>query len=198
MESGSMFELFSDFNCPFCYALHERLHHLDVIDRCEWRGVQHAPYLPYPMKSWQGSLRTELQHEVTVVQRLAPGLPIALPRGKPNTRAAIERAIALLRSDRRRGMEFVRQVYLAFWCDGRDLSDQQVLTQLAGESAKEESSEHVRRIAQEWETAWHSTGQAGVPLIVSSEGNLLVGCVPTKDIVRFFGQNSNREPEVAG
>jgi hypothetical protein len=43
-----------------------------------------------------------------------------------------------------------------------------------------------RRVAQEWESAWHVTGQAGVPLIVSSEGDLLVGCAPSEDIRRFF------------
>ena len=186
MNSGPQFQLFSDFNCPFCYALHERLHDLNVIDRCEWRGVQHAPHLPSPMKPWQGSLGAELRQEVKIVQRLAPGLPITLPPGKPNTRPAIEQAIEFFSRDRARGMEFVRQVYRAFWCEGRDLSDQQVLRQLAGESFKGESSNHIRRITQEWETAWHATGQAGVPLIVSPDGNLLVGCAPTEDIVRFF------------
>jgi hypothetical protein len=43
-----------------------------------------------------------------------------------------------------------------------------------------------RRVAQEWESAWHVTGQAGVPLIVSPEGDLLVGCAPSEDIRRFF------------
>src|SRR5262249_47408535 len=133
-----------DFNCPFCYALHQRLYDLNLLDRCDWRGVQHAPHLPSPMKPWQGSLGAELRHEVAAVQHLAPGLPIALPPGKPN----------------------------------KDLT---------GDSAEEASNDSSRRIAQEWETAWHATGQAGVPLIVSPDGNLLVGCVPTEDIVRFFG-----------
>src|SRR5579871_6663497 len=88
--------LYSDFNCPFCYALHGRLHHMKVLDRCEWRGVQHAPHLPRPMKPWQGTRGAELRHEVEVVRRLAPGLQIALPAGKPNTRPSIETAIGIL------------------------------------------------------------------------------------------------------
>jgi predicted DsbA family dithiol-disulfide isomerase len=118
-EAGA-FLLYSDFNCPFCYALHERLHELNVIERCEWRGVQHAPHLPRPMKPWSGSLGAELRHEVSVVQRLAPELPIALPPGKPNTLPAIERAVGLLRADRTQGMAFVRKVYRAFWREGQD------------------------------------------------------------------------------
>lgn len=179
--------LYGDFNCPFCYALHERLHEMQLLDRCEWRGVQHAPHLPRPMKAWQGSFVAELRHEVALVQRLAPGLPLALPAGKPNTRQAIERAVQLLRRDSLQGMEYVRRAYRAFWCNGRDISDQAVLTQLLEGLGEGEADEQSRRMAEEWESAWHQTGQAGVPLIVSPQGDLLVGCVPAEDIRRFFG-----------
>ena len=183
--------LYSDFNCPFCYAMHERLHEMNLLALCEWRGVQHASHLPRPMKPWQGSLGAELRHEVAVVQRLAPGLPIALPPGKPNTKLAIEQAVALLRCDPLHMMAFVRETYRVFWCEGRDISDSEVLRQLVEKVGG--SSESVgsidgedRRVAQEWEAAWHVTGQAGVPLIVSPERELLVGCAPSEDIRRFF------------
>lgn len=183
--------LYSDFNCPFCYAMHERLHELNLVSRCEWRGVQHASHLPRPMKPWQGMLGAELRHEVTVVQRLAPGLPISLPPGKPNTKLAIEQAVALLRRDRAQGMAFVRGVYPAFWCEGKDISDPVVLRQLAEQTGASGESvatidDESRRMAQEWESAWHRTGQAGVPLLVSPEGELLVGCVPLQQIKQFF------------
>jgi predicted DsbA family dithiol-disulfide isomerase len=183
--------LYSDFNCPFCYAMHERLHEMNVLDRCEWRGVQHAPQLPRPMKPWQGSLGAELRHEVTFVQRLAPGLPIALPPGKPNTRPAIEQAGALLRRDRSHGMAFVRETYRAFWCEGRDISDPVVLRQLVEQvGGSSESMDTIndedRQATQKWEAAWHATGQAGVPFMISSEGDRLVGCVPPEEIRRFF------------
>ncbi len=180
------FLLYSDFNCPFCYALHERLHDLGLIDRCEWRGVQHAPYLPRPMKPWSGSLGAELRHEVTMVQRLAPGLPITLPPGKPNTLPAIGQAVALLQQDLRSGMEFVQRTYRAFWCDGRDISDPEVLQQLAGDPPEVDVAETSLLIAQRWETAWHATGQSGVPLIVAPSGDLLVGCVPADQVQTFF------------
>jgi predicted DsbA family dithiol-disulfide isomerase len=187
----SPYTLYSDFNCPFCYALHERLHDLQFIDRCEWRGVQHASHLPRPMKPWQGSLGAELRHEVSVVQRLAPGLPIALPPGKPNTRPAIEQAVALLRRDPSHMMTFVRETYRAFWCEGRDISDPGVLRQLVEQvGGSPESMGAIngesRQVAQEWEAAWYATGQAGVPLMISSEGQLLVGCVPVEEIRSFI------------
>ncbi|MDO8355912.1 MAG: DsbA family protein [Nitrospirota bacterium] len=178
--------LYSDFNCPFCYAMHERLYGMRLLDRCVWRGVQHAPHLPNPMAHWSGTLGAELAHEVRMVQRLAPGLAISLPLGKPNTRLAIEWAASMLRQDAGRGMEFVRQAYRAFWCEGLDLSDPLVLQWLAGESAVDGDAEESRRIVQEWETAWHETGQAGVPLIVSPFGDQLVGCVSDDHVRRFF------------
>lgn len=184
--SGERFVLYSDFNCPFCYALHERLHGLGLIDRCEWRGVQHAPQLPRPMKPWSGSLGAELRHEVAMVQRLAPGLPIALPPGKPNTLPAIELAIGLLRMNSRIGMDFVRRTYRVFWCDGQDISDPSIVKQLAGEHFAEDLEGQNRVVAQKWETAWHATGQNGVPLLVSPEGDVLVGCVPEEEVRRFF------------
>ena len=178
--------LYSDFNCPFCYALHERLHELQLLHRCAWRGVQHAPHLPRPMKAWEGSLGAELRHEVAVVQRLAPGIPIALPSGKPNTGPAIKRAGQLLRQSSLQGMELVRRTYRAFWCDGEDISDPVVLSRLAEGLGGGEAGDESRRMVQEWDAAWHETGQAGVPLVVSPGGVLLVGCVPIEQIQAFF------------
>ena len=88
-------------------------------------------------------------------------------------------------------MTFVRETYRAFWCEGRDISDPGVLRQLVEQvGGSPESMGPIdgegRQVAQEWEAAWHVTGQAGVPLIVSSEGDLLVGCAPSEDIRRFF------------
>jgi len=178
--------LYSDFNCPFCYALHERLHEMGLLESCEWRGVQHAPHLPRPMKPWQGSLGAELKHEVAVVQRLAPGLPINLPSGKPNTLLAIAFAIGLLHKDQLAGREFVHRIYRAFWCEGQDISDPMVLKQLAGVQSVEDVDGQNQVVAQRWETAWHATGQNGVPLLVSPDGDVLVGCVPVEQVRHFF------------
>lgn len=173
--------LYSDFNCPFCYALHERLHELQLIERCEWRGVQHAPHLPRPMKAWQGSMGAELRQEVALVQRLAPGLPIALPSGKPNTGPAIALAASQLHRGREAGMQMVRALYRAFWVNGQDLSNPLVLDEFGITDGSD-----LDQVMEEWNTAWHETGQAGVPVIVSPQGDLLVGCVPAEQVRRFF------------
>lgn len=186
MNKKATFLLYSDFNCPFCYALHERLHDLNLIDRCEWRGVQHAPHLPRPMKPWSGALGAELRHEVAMVKRLAPRLSISLPPGKPNTLLAIQYAIALLRINRSEGMRFIRETYRVFWQEGRDISDSNVLNELASCDLDQTLDDESLNIAREWDRAWHETGYSGVPLIVSPEGDILVGCVPEDTVRRFF------------
>lgn len=170
--------------------MHERLHELQFIDRCEWRGVQHAPHLPRPMRRWQGSFAAELRHEVEVVRRLVPHLPITPPSGKPNTGLAIEWVAWCLQKDRRHGMELVRRLYQAFWRDGRDISDPQELAEIINASKDGANHEDVQRLVKQWEEAWHATGQAGVPLLLSSDGALLVGCVPGEQIVKFFSHTS--------
>lgn len=189
MSRGNV--LYSDFNCPFCYAMHERLHEMNLLNRCEWRGVQHAPHLSTPMARWSGTLGAELRHEVTLVQRLAPGLAISLPPGKPNTRRAIELAASLLRQDVGRGMEFVQQAYRAFWCEGQDLSDPTVLNRLVQEiegqpATRDPGDMSPVRLVDQWEEEWRATGQSGVPLLVAPDGGQLVGLACDNDIQRFL------------
>jgi DSBA-like thioredoxin domain len=184
------FTLFSDFNCPFCYALHERLHELHLLDRCAWQGVQHAPHLPTPMRPWQGTLDAELRHEVSVVHRISPDLPLKLPLGKPNTANAIACAVGILSREREAGMIFVRKIYQAFWVEGRDISDQGVLADLAGSTLSHISDDTRTGIAQRWNEEWQTTEQPVVPLIVGPSGDLLAGCIPVGEIKKFFTDHS--------
>ena len=77
--------LFSDFNCPFCDAMHERLHGLGLVRQVSWGGVEHARHLRAPRALRSGHLAMELKQEVEVMRRLAPELPIATPREKPSS-----------------------------------------------------------------------------------------------------------------
>ncbi|MEC4889757.1 MAG: DsbA family protein [Nitrospira sp.] len=179
--------LYSDFNCPFCYAMHEQLWELGLAEQVEWRGVQHAPYLPVPMAKWAGAMHAELRQEVAMVGRLAPALPITVPGGKPNTRAAIRTAAAVLARDRQQGESLVRALYGAFWRDGADLSDPALLRSCAGvtEEDLQDASAEVLQTVDRWDDEWRQTGQSGVPLLVGPDGAQLVGFVRASEVVRF-------------
>ena len=192
MTTARSFRLFSDFNCPFCYAFHERLDDMHLLARCDWQGVQHAPHLPRPMNAWHGNLGAELRHEVAVVRRLSPELTLELPVGKPNTGPAIAFAAECLNRDLDSGMMLVRAIYRAFWIDGRDISNPDVLAELAGSPPSREGSASAPRIVGQWASAWEATSQYSVPLIVAQTGEQLVGCQPTEAITRFFSGHEGR------
>lgn len=179
--------LYSDFNCPFCYAMHEQLWELGLAERVEWRGVQHASYLPAPMAKWTGARDAELRREVSMVGRLAPGLAIAVPPGKPNTRAAILTAASVLARDRRKGDALVRALYIAFWRDGSDLSDPILLRNCAGVTEEDVLAvpAGILETVEHWDEEWRQTGQSGVPLLVRADGAQLVGFVRASEVVRF-------------
>ena len=184
--------LYSDFNCPFCYAMHEQLWELGLACAVEWRGVQHAPHLPVPMKAWHGVLEFELKQEVALVTRLVPQLAIAPPLGKPNTRAAIA-AARVLQQDAAKGELLVRVLYAALWRDGLDLSNQTILhSAVSSVGAQTEAlspvSDAVDQILDQWDEQWRSTGSCSVPLLVSPEGDQLAGFSRAPDVLRFFSR----------
>lgn len=186
--------VFSDPNCPFCYALEERLHALGLDGRVEWRGVAHAPHLPVPMAAASGALAAELGREVVAVGELAPEVEISVPPGKPNTAAAILFAAAALRADAVAGRGFVRSLYRSFWTTAADLSDRAVLTRLARAAgiAGAPPDDEAVAIAASWQRSWQSTGIGGVPLIIRADGEFLYGLVDTDRIRDFFAGTAPR------
>jgi predicted DsbA family dithiol-disulfide isomerase len=190
-SSSRSFVLYADFNCPFCYALHERLHACKVMGRVEWRGVQHAPQLPIPMARWHGRMLEDLHHEVALVERLAPKLPIAIPEGKPNTKPAIQLAARVLEQDPVQGSELVTHLYRLFWRDGRDISDAALLGEALAERGLDshcplEETAATTRILDGWDDRWRGTGEGGVPLLVRSDGSMLAGLAQERELKKFL------------
>lgn len=183
--------LYSDFNCPFCYAMHERLGALEGAGRVQWRGVQHAPFLRTPMQMWAGRLGEELSAEVLAVRRLMPDLPINDPRGKPNTRRAITAAARASVVDAERAWLLIRSLYRAFWVDGQDISDPAVVTRLWTEAGYAESTAETHEMPvmagtlAEWERTWIETGHGSVPVLHRADGAVLVG-LAGRDQLRAF------------
>lgn len=177
------FVVYSDFNCPFCYALNERLGAGGNGEGAAWRGVQHAPHLPVPVASWRNDMAEDLEFEVQSVQRLAPELPIMVPAGKPNTARAI-RATALAYSlDPQRASSFKDLLYRALWCEGADLSDSATLVDLAARvgfgplAFSALDGRQISAVVARWQQDWEQTRVGAVPALIRSDGKQLVGLV---------------------
>jgi len=178
--------LYSDFNCPYCYATHERLAQLGLHDRVDWRGVQHSPELPQPMRTAAGPFAAELEREVESIRLRAPEVPIELPTGKPNTGPAIRLAAAAPAADAER---LILDLYRRFWRDGEDLSDPDVLAAAAGTDAP--APGEGEELAAEWQREWSRLRIGGVPLLLAADGNYLYGLKDADELAGFIA-----EPEV--
>ena len=179
--------LFTDLNCPFCYATEQRLERLGVSDQIVWRGVEHEPELPVPMARDDVEIAAELAQEVGSVRSRAPEVAIAVPPGKPNTAAGLLAAAAALRADPSKGAEFRHAVYRAFWRDGRDISDPAVLDSLAkavGLSPSQTRPGDALTVAS-WRLEWERSPLRGVPLLVRDDGETVYGLKDVATLERF-------------
>ena len=182
--------LYTDINCPFCYATETRLEALGVADLVEWRGVEHEPDLPVPMLRDDADLNEEVADEVSQVRSRAPEVPIEVPQGKPNTARAIGAAAAAMRAaDPAQARAFRHGLYQAFWVDGGDVSDPALIAEIAQQhgvqAAADPRPEDEMRVTG-WRLDWERSPLRGVPLLVRSDGEILYGLKGSEELRSFM------------
>lgn len=189
--------LYSDPNCPFCYAIEERLSALGVEHRIEWRGVQHAPHLPIPRDERNVRLNAAIDREVLVVRQLAPEVPILTLRGKPNTGPAIRAIAAAFQVDPTLGHAFKRRLYRSVWQSDIDISDEQMLTACATEVGLPRLSigSETEALVALWQRDWEDAGVTSVPLLIRHDGEVLSGLVAAEQLTGFLGLRRPRKTE---
>ena len=179
--------LFTDVNCPFCYATEIRLEALGVMDQVQWRGVEHEPGLPVPMRLDDEEIAAEMAEEVTSVRDRAPEVPIALPPGKANSGLALATAVAATRVDEEQGRKLRHELYSAFWRDGQDVSDPAVVESVvagAGMAGLEVLPEDELRVAS-WRLEWERSPLHGIPLLVRPDAATVYG-LKDSDVLQKF------------
>jgi len=182
------FVLYSDFNCPFCYALGERIIALGFADRVAWRGVQHAPHLPLPMAQAGPTFASELAREVQFVQRLSPEVSIALPHGKPNTGPAIRAVAAAMNLDPLKAHRLATSLYRMFWQHGADISNPSVIRHLADQADLPNLpiAPKVIGTVSAWHETWLKRGVGSVPDLIRQDGESITGLVDLDTLRRFI------------
>lgn len=182
--------LFADLNCPYSHALTVRLLALGLLERCEWRGVQHDPSLPLPPRQGDRRVMRALEDDVEAVRMRAPEVEMMAPPFKPNTRRAIAAVAAVHRQHGPRASEFQRALAAALWVRGEDISDGAVINSAAAWAGVpgwvDLDGPAGHRLADEWDMDWVSRRLGGVPRLVRPDGHVLWGLSSAAEIADFF------------
>lgn len=171
------FVVYADFNCPFCYALNERIVALELEDRMVFRNVQHAP----GGSSSQAGFETlsKLSTEVAETCRRSPSVRINTPLFRPNSNPASRLLTSLNRVDPTNANHFRNQIFKALWVDGKDISNVEVLANLFQKlniEVPEESAADINEL-KKWQLAWNNNQEFehATPIIISARAETVVG-----------------------
>ncbi len=181
--------VYADLNCPYCYALNERLDQIGKSQSVVWRPIEHAPDLF--RHSFSDIDKQELIHEVSDVMSRAPDILLQLPDFRPNSRLASQLLATIIKSHPDKNVDFRNAVYRALWQQGQDISDIHVLNQLLQsiDLPGLESSNTADNDLITWHTEWE-LGQfaRNIPSMESSNGFKLLGFPPINQLEDFLLQ----------
>ena len=191
IADAGRFVVYADFNCPFCYALNERLHAMNLEDRVEFRSVQHDPSASSADSDIE--LLAELSAEVAETRRRAPSVRVALPAIRPATGPAARLLCAVSRQYPGRSSQLRRCIFRALWVHGQDISDSQVL-----EGLLDQLDIRIAPPAPEvdeldaWQSEWAENReyQGNIPVVISEQGETVIGFPLEPEINAFLKTGS--------
>lgn len=178
---------FGDFNCPFCYALEERLTARTVDTQVEWRLVEHAPELPATLEEATEAEHHELAQELAALVVRAPDVLIRSPPFRPRSGPAIRALIAASRIDTVAADQLRLALFRALWLEGRNIADDAVLAELASACGIREALDDSASAANaaEWTAQWRAAEFNRIPCLVSRTDAKLLG-LSTLDRLDLF------------
>lgn len=181
---------YGDLNCPFCFALEQRLAKREREPMIEWRLVEHAPDLPL-----NGSFATPAQLELLGVeieslQERAPDVSIELPRFRSNSRRAIEAVAEASLVDPDKADVLRRSLFTAMWRDQEDIANVELLQALAKEAGLPilKGTARARDEKLRWTNEWRAGGFQRIPVLLSGRNAVLEG-LPTIPRLDVFLRN---------
>ncbi|SVC96455.1 uncharacterized protein METZ01_LOCUS349309, partial [marine metagenome] len=187
------FVVYGDLNCPFCFALHERLFTWNLLDRIEWRLIIHAPDLEASGFSMED--QSLLANEVFSIHHRAPDVPVNLPKLRPGS----EMATRLMQ-----GLDFLSvqqqvstrvSLYRALWVDGRDIADPDTLQDVVVATGISEALAPDQAQAEKfdtWQKEWETSNDFDrrIPIIKRASNDSLLLGLPTEEALVDFLKGS--------
>jgi diguanylate cyclase (GGDEF)-like protein len=181
---------FIDFNCPYCFALYERLCRWGFADQIEWSMIEHSDHLVSP-----GELAAEedqLSDEVFEVRHRAPDIEVSLPLTRARATKAT-RLIAHVQSEAPDKSDALRRsIFCSLWQRGEDIGDSKVLAELLDQSGLDasllESSEADSSTFDAWQYDWQSGGfDRSIPVLVHrASKRQLIGLPAERALAEFL------------
>ncbi len=174
---AAKFIVYADFNCPFCYALNERLHAMDLEDRVDFRSVQHAPSISSDQQDL--AMLIELTREVAELRRRAPSIQIAVPLFRPASALASQLLNAVSRQYPARASLLRHAIFRALWVDGLDISRAEILDSLLAQLNIDLALSAVTASddLSDWQIKWDSDNEFEheLPIVISEQGEKVIG-----------------------
>ncbi|WND01608.1 DsbA family protein [Temperatibacter marinus] len=198
MSAGTSYKIYIDINCPFCFALNERLDNLaSTIDEIEWRYIEHIPETDSIRVDPLDMVR--LKEELIRLEPRAPDIRINNPGFRPNT-SVIQCILAEIgRTDVSAAKRLRDIAYKALWQGGADISDISIIKEMMKRADCElpEISSETLTLMTEWKEEWLSDRiEARLPSIDQTGRPPLLGLPSTQDLV-FFMLRLDAEEEKA-
>jgi predicted DsbA family dithiol-disulfide isomerase len=182
--------VYGDLNCPFCFALEERLTARGIEKNVEWQLVEHAPQLPTRQELATEAELEELECELNALVERAPDVVIHAPPFRPNSRRAIEAVAEALRIDHERGDALRRRLFRALWLEGRDIADEAVVAELAlAAGLPKPGTTHAAAAADDakrWTETWRATNWNRIPCMITDAETKLLGLAPVQRLELFL------------
>jgi diguanylate cyclase (GGDEF)-like protein len=186
---------FIDFNCPYCFALHERLCRWGLVDQIEWSMIEHADHLISPGE--QAAEEDKLSDEVFEVRHRAPDIELHLPLTRARATPAT-RLIAQVQSEAPDRVDALRRsVFRSLWQRGEDIGDLNVLRGLLHQSGLDalllQRSEADSSTLDAWQNDWNSGGfDRSIPVVTHRAlKRRLIGLPEERTLAEFLTGKHN-------
>jgi len=184
------YRAYIDLNCPYCYALFERVSRWGLGDQIEWCMVEHHSHvLEGGFDLHQEELLTT---EVFEVHHRAPDVDLKLPPDRCNSTLATWLVVSVARLFPESSNTFRRAVYRALWIDGLNIGEPAVLEDLLrmNDLPPEllEMCEEAPEDFQTWQKAWDKGPyDHSIPVLTHVPSNrVLIGLADERTLAAFL------------
>jgi len=189
--------IWSDYVCPFCYVAMERA---AWLEREYMAGIEWLPFDLHPEYPSEGIdidvLSQRYGHDVNESQArmfAAAGLPNTRREFVPNSRGALN--LAELARERGVHEELHPRLMNAYWAEGRDIGDTDVLLAEAeavgldaGEARDAIETHRYQGLIHASTQAVYEMGASGVPAFVVDDRMLIPGAQPHELFTKALGK----------